>query len=62
MRNSANTDWNHSRAVAVALAAPAPSFEGTSMRELIIAIRDTMIVLALQIVFRVSLFLRHLNY
>ena len=32
------------------------------MRERLIAVRDTLIVLALQIVFRVTMFLRHLNY
>lgn len=32
------------------------------MRERVLAVRDTLIVLGLQIVFRVTMFLRHLNY
>ena len=33
-----------------------------SFRDRLIAIRDTLIVLSMQIVFRITLFLRHLNY
>ncbi len=61
MQRPMNAGWNASRG-AVAVAIPASNLEGRSMRETIAAIRDTMIVFALQIVFRVSLFLRHLNY
>jgi hypothetical protein len=48
----------------VAISVPYPSgFEGwLFMRERILAVRDTLIVLGLQIVFRVTMFLRHLNY
>ena len=36
--------------------------DGVFMRDRLIAIRDTLVVLGLQIVFRLTMFLRHLNY
>lgn len=59
LRNS--TDWNTNRAIAVSIPYPA-GFEGLFfMRERLIAARDTLIVLGLQIVFRVTMFVRHLQ-
>jgi hypothetical protein len=40
----------------------AAGFERISMRHRVAAVRDTLIVLAMQIVFRTTMFLRHLNY
>jgi hypothetical protein len=40
----------------------AAGFESTSLRLKVAAVRDTLIVLAMQIVFRTTMFLRHLNY
>ena len=41
---------------------PAADVGDGSMRERLLAVRDTLIVLSMQVAFRVSLFLRHLNY
>jgi len=38
------------------------AFEKIAMRERLNAAIDTMIVLAMQVTFRTSMFLRHLNY
>ncbi|HKV04915.1 MAG TPA: hypothetical protein VJO53_07390 [Candidatus Acidoferrales bacterium] len=55
-------DWNRRRgAVAVAIPFPA-GFEGIRMRDKLVAVRDTIIVLGLQIVFRTTMLLRRLNY
>jgi hypothetical protein len=49
------------RAVAVSIPYQ-PDFEDLSvMRERLVAARDTLIVFSLQVVFRVTTFLRHLN-
>ena len=62
MRALANTNWNRNH-VADAVAIPySTGFEGTSMRDFLAAVRDTLIVLALQIVFRATMILRRLNY
>jgi hypothetical protein len=50
-----------SRASKGALAAR-ESLEEVAMRERLIAVRDTLLVLGLQIVFRVALMLRRWNY
>ena len=50
------------RAVAVSIPCPTAVEDCFFMRERLIAVRDTLIVLALQIVFRVTMFFRHLNY
>ncbi|HTR47453.1 MAG TPA: hypothetical protein VMM16_08725 [Verrucomicrobiae bacterium] len=48
---------------AVAIAIPyTAGFEVFPMRDRLAAIRDTLIVLGLQIVFRATTILRHLNY
>jgi hypothetical protein len=55
-------EWRANRAVAVAIPYEA-DFEGFFfMRERLVAARDTLIVLGLQIVFRVTMFFRHLKY
>ena len=61
MNALARTNWRPHRTVAVAIPYSA-GFEGFFMRERLAAIRDTLIVLGLQIVFRATMFLRHLNY
>ena len=48
--------------MAVSISYPTAVEDCFFMRERLIAVRDTLIVLALQIVFRVTMFLRHLNY
>lgn len=56
--------WNgESQAVAVATAMPFPAaMEDSAMRDCLEAVRDTLLVLGLQVVFRVTQFLRHWNY
>jgi hypothetical protein len=55
-------DWNaNSVAPAVELANSTPS-EGFSFRQKMMVVRDTLVVLAMQLVFRTTMFLRHLNY
>jgi hypothetical protein len=57
-----STDWNTNRndaAVAVALTA---DFEEISMRKTLVTVRDTVIVFGMQMVFRATMLLRHLNY
>jgi hypothetical protein len=51
------------RPVAVAVALPYPAaMEFTAMREKFAVVRDTLIVLGMQISFRVTMLLRHLNF
>lgn len=56
--------WNgESQAAAVATAMPFPAvMEASAMRDCLEAVRDTLLVLGLQVVFRVTQFLRHWNY
>jgi hypothetical protein len=54
--------WNaHSNALAVEMPFSAGS-EETSMRDKFVAVRDTLVVLGLQVVFRVAMILRRWNY
>ncbi|MBZ5695636.1 MAG: hypothetical protein LAN36_09775 [Acidobacteriia bacterium] len=47
----------------MAIAIPYPAaFEEISMRERFVVVRDTLIVLGLQVVFRATMILRRLNY
>jgi hypothetical protein len=65
MSTLTSTVWkSHSRtATATAEALPFPDTSEVSvMREKAIAFRDTMIVIALQLVFRASLAMRRWNY
>jgi hypothetical protein len=55
-------DWNMDRGGTAAAMTRAAGFERISMRHRVAAVRDTLIVLAMQIVFRTTMFLRHLNY
>jgi hypothetical protein len=54
--------WNADRGGTVAAMTRATCFERISMRHRVAAVRDTLIVLGMQIVFRTTMFLRHLNY
>jgi hypothetical protein len=56
------TDWSADRNAPAELRPISAGVEGFSMREKLAAIRDTMIVLGLQIVFRIVMVLRRWNY
>lgn len=61
MRARANTGiFSNSRAVAMTLALPG-TFDGGEMRDRWIVIRDTLIVLGIQIAFRTGMLLRRWN-
>ena len=62
MSSLTGTDWNADRGGTAAAMTRAAGFERISMRQRVAAVRDTLIVLAMQIVFRTTMFLRHLNY
>jgi hypothetical protein len=55
------SSWNRN-AEAIALAMPFPQDEVVAMRARLEALRDTLIVLGLQIVFRAAMLLRRWNY
>jgi hypothetical protein len=55
------TQWRANRAVAVSIPYESDFEDLFVMRERLVAARDTLIVLSLQVVFRVTMFLRHLN-
>lgn len=57
-----SNDWNVDRGPAGAEMALSIGFEETPMREKLVAARDTLIVLGLQIVFRAVMLLRRWNY
>lgn len=62
MSTTATKNWNSGRgAVATAIALPAQD-SGTSMRDAMVVVRDTIIVLAIQLAFRAGLLLRRWNY
>jgi len=62
MKASIDRRWS-ARSTAVAVALPYPAgIEVVSMREKLSIIRDTLIVLSMQIAFRTAQLLRHLNY
>jgi len=61
MNELTKADWRPNRAVAVAIPYPA-DLGNLFMRERLVAVRDTLIVLGLQIVFRATMILRRLNY
>lgn len=62
MRARANSPWvPQSTAIAVALPY-SPAIEVISMRERLAIVRDTLIVLGMQLAFRTAQLLRHLNY
>ncbi len=64
MSTLSNMGWKPAtRAASVVRAMPAlDSAEPSGMRQIAIAMRDTLIVLAIQLVFRASLALRRWNY
>ena len=55
-------DWNANRREAPAGVTRAAELENVRAVRKMAAIRDTMVVLAMQLVFRATMFLRHLNY
>ena len=55
------TQWRTNRAVAVSIPYQPDLEDLFVMRERLVAARDTLIVFSLQVVFRVTMFLRHLN-
>lgn len=55
-------DLRPSRAIAVSVPYSVNFEDCLFMRERILAVRDTLIVFGLQVVFRVTMILRHLNY
>ena len=60
---NAGSRYRNARPAAVALAAPFPMVCGMdSMREKASIVRDTLIVLGMQIVFRITMIMRQLNY
>lgn len=62
MRARANNPWvAQSTAIAVALPYSA-AMEVISVRERLAILRDTLIVLGMQVAFRIAQLLRHLNY
>jgi hypothetical protein len=62
MSTFAGTNWNAGpKAVAAELPFSA-CFEDESMRDKLAAIRDTLIVIGLQVVFRAAMLLRRWNY
>lgn len=62
MSSLTGSDWNVDRGGTAAAMTRAAGFERISIRQRVAAVRDTLIVLAMQIVFRTTMFLRHLNY
>lgn len=61
MNTGANNRWA-SRSAAVAIALPYNVSIEVPMRERFGWLRDTLIVLGMQLAFRTAQFLRHLNY
>jgi hypothetical protein len=62
VRARANNPWVP-RSTAIAIALPYSSMmEVISVRERLAIVRDTLIVLGMQIAFRTAQLLRHLNY
>jgi hypothetical protein len=55
-------DWNVDRGGEAVEMTLIGSSEGRSMRAKMFAVRDTLVVLVMQLVFRVTMLLRHLNY
>jgi hypothetical protein len=60
MSTMATKNWNSERG-ATAIALPAQD-AGTSMRDAMAVVRDTIIVLMIQLAFRAGLMLRRWNY
>ena len=56
------SDWNADRSGSTVEVARAVGSEKPSISQKLAAARDTLIVLSMQIVFRATMFLRHLNY
>ncbi len=61
MSSLTGSDWNADRGGPAAEMTYTGS-EKSPVRRRLAAVRDTLIVLGMQIVFRTTMFLRHLNY
>lgn len=62
MSTMATRNWNSNRG-AVATAIALPSQDGSrSVREMLIAARDTVVVVVIQLAFRATMMLRRWNY
>jgi hypothetical protein len=60
---NSRTGYRYPRPAAVAIPMPSPmAFEVEAMREKLSIVRDTLVVLSMQIAFRTVMFFRHLNY
>jgi hypothetical protein len=57
-----STDWNTNRNAAAVAVALTSDFEEIHMRKTLVAVRDTVIVFGMQVVFRATMLLRHFNY
>jgi hypothetical protein len=55
-------DWNVNQSGTAAELSFLAASKPVTMSQRVAAVRDTLIVLGMQIVFRVTMFLRHLNY
>jgi hypothetical protein len=55
------SDWNADRSGSAAEMSYT-GFEKSPVQQKLAVVRDTLIVLGMQIVFRTTMFLRHLNY
>ncbi len=62
MSSLTGSDWSAERGSPAAEMTRAAGFERKSIRHTMAVVRDTLIVLSMQVVFRVTMFLRHLNY
>jgi hypothetical protein len=58
----ASVNPSTSRVAAIPMGATVPHFEKAPMRETLTVVRDTVVVLGLQVVFRTMMLLRKLNY
>jgi hypothetical protein len=55
-------EWNVNQSGTAAEMSLLAASKPVTMRQKVAAVRDTLIVLGMQIVFRVTMLLRHLNY
>lgn len=62
MSTLANSDWQQRQHAAVATMPIPDQLEETALRELMRNLRDTLLVLGLQLIFRATMVLRRWNY
>lgn len=56
------SDWNAERGGSAVETTCGSGLDRAPVRQKLAAVRDTLIVFSMQIVFRATMFLRHLNY